>query len=222
MLEMRKDLIVAMLGAFCLTVALFTIIPIRSQTTTEYDPWKDITDDGYIGIDDIVLVAESFGGLGDPTKNVNVTNWPTVQNVNVTNWPEDRSPTIKKGFQKILLMETFPQGLIVLYGYYSHYFFFIFEPQGQLINVTRLTFNALIRTSFYDVYDLCYQINLGPVYRATFDAANVTRAYPFGCANPTEITIGRNSLWIYRDTMTPPGDIYIYRLELIIEYYYYD
>jgi hypothetical protein len=75
---MRKDLIVVILGTFCLTVTLFTIIPIRSQTTPEYDPWKDITDDGYIGIDDIVLVAESFGGLGDPTKNVNVTNWPVA------------------------------------------------------------------------------------------------------------------------------------------------
>lgn len=63
---MRKDLIVATLGTFCLTITLFTIIPIRSQTTPEYDPWKDINDDGYIGIDDIVSVAENFGALGTP------------------------------------------------------------------------------------------------------------------------------------------------------------
>jgi len=69
-------LLFAILCTFCLTAALFLAIPIRSQTTPEYDPWKDITDDGYIGIDDIVSVAENFGALGDPTKNVNVTNWP--------------------------------------------------------------------------------------------------------------------------------------------------
>jgi len=66
MQTMRKDLIVAILGTFCLTVTLFTIIPIRSQTTPEYDPWKDINDDGFIGIDDIASVAKNFGASGTP------------------------------------------------------------------------------------------------------------------------------------------------------------
>jgi hypothetical protein len=66
MLEMRKDLFFGILCTFCLTAALFLAIPIRSQTTPEYDPWKDINDDGYIGIDDIVSVAENFGALGTP------------------------------------------------------------------------------------------------------------------------------------------------------------
>jgi len=102
MFKMRKDLILAMLGTFCLTVTLFTIIPIRSQTTPEYDPWKDITDDGYIGIDDIVSVAESFGGLGDPTKNVTVTNWPETLNVNVTNWQQSEILGKQAGWLKYI------------------------------------------------------------------------------------------------------------------------
>jgi hypothetical protein len=41
----------------------------------DYDPWLDVNDDGYGGIDDIVTTAEHFGASGDTTKNVNVTNW---------------------------------------------------------------------------------------------------------------------------------------------------
>lgn len=60
----KKDLILAVIATFCLTATLFMIIPTRSAV--EYDPWKDVNDDGYNGIDDIVSVAESFGGLGEP------------------------------------------------------------------------------------------------------------------------------------------------------------
>ena len=63
---MRKDLIIAILGTFCLTVTLFTVIPIRSQTTEPYDPWYDLNDDGIINIYDVVLVANKYGTTGTP------------------------------------------------------------------------------------------------------------------------------------------------------------
>lgn len=51
--------------------------PIRSQTAAQYDPWLDVNDDGKIDGKDIALPALIYGTAGDPTKNVNVTNWPS-------------------------------------------------------------------------------------------------------------------------------------------------
>jgi len=44
----KKDLIIAIVGTFCLTSTLFTMmIPTRSQTSNgTYDPWYDLNDDG--------------------------------------------------------------------------------------------------------------------------------------------------------------------------------
>jgi hypothetical protein len=54
-----------------------------SISTSQYDPWLDVNDDGFGGIDDIVGVAEHFGQEGSPIKNVNVTNWPISSDVTV-------------------------------------------------------------------------------------------------------------------------------------------
>jgi hypothetical protein len=42
----------------------------------EYDPWIDLNDDGYIDVFDAVTLSGAAGTFGDPTRNVNVTNWP--------------------------------------------------------------------------------------------------------------------------------------------------
>jgi len=76
---MRKDLIIAILGTFCLTVTLFTVIPIRSQTTEPYDPWEDLNDDGKIDIYDAVLLLNSYGTTGSP-----VNKTALLYNVNET------------------------------------------------------------------------------------------------------------------------------------------
>ena len=76
----KKDLIIAVLATFCLTATLFMIIPTRSQ---EYDPWLDTNDDGIIDIEEIYKAALAYGTMGDPTKNVNVTNWPVASGVTV-------------------------------------------------------------------------------------------------------------------------------------------
>ena len=49
----------------CLTLIL--VISLLGMTTNAvYDPWLDVNDDGYGGIDDIVSTAEHFGAAGDP------------------------------------------------------------------------------------------------------------------------------------------------------------
>jgi len=72
----KKDLIIAVLATFSLTVTLFIVIPTRSSGP--YDPWVDYNDDGKISLEDITATLDSFGSTGDPTKNVNITNWPTL------------------------------------------------------------------------------------------------------------------------------------------------
>jgi hypothetical protein len=64
----KKDLIIAILGTFCLTSALFMVLPTRSSTTNgpKYDPWLDFDDDGYIGLSDLVSLAKVYGTTGTP------------------------------------------------------------------------------------------------------------------------------------------------------------
>lgn len=99
----RKDLIVAILCTFCLTMVLFTAAPVKS-TGSSYDPWVDVNHDGKINVLDLIKVALSTGTTGDPALNVNVANWPNstetvVWNGSyVTNSPIDCYPVSAKGF----------------------------------------------------------------------------------------------------------------------------
>jgi len=77
-MNVKNYLIVAVL---CAIVLALTFIPMSgSQTVVEYDSWADINDDGYIDGKDISYTSRLFGTTGDPTKNVNVTNWPIATN----------------------------------------------------------------------------------------------------------------------------------------------
>jgi len=59
--------IIAVLITFCVTAALFMIIPIRGTTVTKtYNPWADINNDGKVDLSDLVLLALSYGTSGTP------------------------------------------------------------------------------------------------------------------------------------------------------------
>jgi len=77
-LNLKTHFITFLFSALILTIAFAPMS--GSQTTHQYDPWADINDDGIIDIFDLVPAAISFGTTGDPTKNVNVTNWPIATN----------------------------------------------------------------------------------------------------------------------------------------------
>jgi hypothetical protein len=70
-----------------LAIALLLLAsPVLVQVTTSqgmYDPWCDQDSDGDVDIYDIVPAAAAYGTTGDPTKNVNVTNWPVSDQVTV-------------------------------------------------------------------------------------------------------------------------------------------
>jgi hypothetical protein len=75
----KKELVIAVLATFCLTVTIFMIMPIKSANNA-YDPLLDYNHDGKIGLSDLVALATSYGTAGDPTITVEVTNTGT-------NWP---------------------------------------------------------------------------------------------------------------------------------------
>lgn len=63
----KKDLVIAVLSTFCLTVTLFAVIPTRSSPGIgDYDPWYDINDDGKIDGRDLTVLARAFGSSGTP------------------------------------------------------------------------------------------------------------------------------------------------------------
>jgi len=71
----KKDLIIAVLVTFCLTVTIFMIMPIKSANNS-YDPMLDANHDGKINILDIGAMAKAYGSSGDPTIPVTLNdNW---------------------------------------------------------------------------------------------------------------------------------------------------
>jgi hypothetical protein len=76
------------------------IVPTRSQSgIRDYDTWTDVNGDGVIDMADISMVIDKFMASGDTTRNVNVTNFP-----------EDRPLTVKKGIEKITIIDFFSAG----------------------------------------------------------------------------------------------------------------
>lgn len=65
MLPIKRGLIIAVLATFCLTSTIF-ITERAISPTGQYDPWKDVNDDGSINIVDIAMVAKLFGTTGTP------------------------------------------------------------------------------------------------------------------------------------------------------------
>jgi hypothetical protein len=108
----KKDLIIVSLATFCLTATLFMILPTKSNPGIgEYDPWNDLNSDGAVDIYDAINLAGTYGTSGDPTKNVNVTNWLTIiQTMVATNsgrivWTNPL-PGVSDGYHDFVAIET--------------------------------------------------------------------------------------------------------------------
>ncbi|MCJ7423483.1 hypothetical protein MUP01_04340, partial [Candidatus Bathyarchaeota archaeon] len=88
----KKDLVIVVVVAFCLTAALFAILPVSSSGAWPYNPWWDINDDGKIDVKDVASVARAFGSTGQNISKagllydsgwINVT-WGIGENYTVT------------------------------------------------------------------------------------------------------------------------------------------
>ena len=80
--EKGGDNVMKMTPSILLNIVLVTVLATSlffistTASTAEYNPWSDIDGDGDIDIYDVVKVTGIYGSSGDPTRNVNVTNWP--------------------------------------------------------------------------------------------------------------------------------------------------
>jgi hypothetical protein len=60
----KERLIAASIATFCLTVAVFSAIPVLS--VQPYDPWRDLNDDGVIDVKDFQIMKNAIPSLGTP------------------------------------------------------------------------------------------------------------------------------------------------------------
>jgi len=92
----KKTLSAPILAGLCLMLALLPSVTVSQPLPeqTEYNPWCDINDDGKIRVDDILDVSLRFGSDGNPTKPVEVTNWPDPMNVSVVS-PVDENENVR-------------------------------------------------------------------------------------------------------------------------------
>lgn len=77
--QLLNIVLVAILATSVFFMNTRSTIETKTASAGTYDPWLDYNEDGYVGIDDIFSTASNFGAEGDPTKNVNVTNFPAAQ-----------------------------------------------------------------------------------------------------------------------------------------------
>jgi hypothetical protein len=82
--------LVAILATSIFFMNTRSTIETKTASAGTYDPWLDTDDNGIINMLDLYYTAISYGATGDPTKNVNVTNWQISKDVNVF-WEEDVS-----------------------------------------------------------------------------------------------------------------------------------
>lgn len=139
---LKKRYIITAFLAFCLTATLLVGV----TSSAEYDPWVDLDDSGEIDIFDALTLAGVYGTSGNPTKNVNVTNWPGVMNVNVTNWPsQGQSGTVRNETEKIVLFECEQAPVRVAYTWHPAEFTFAFNPKQTFGNVTDMQIEVILK-----------------------------------------------------------------------------
>lgn len=142
--RLRTDrMVIALLLAFVLVSILSIAIPTRSQSETNYSPWKDINEDGVIDIYDFVHLANSYGSAGDPTKNVNIANFPLDEYGNIVVCERNRSVQTYKAVEEITILDAsrtidgVEQGMFT----FSDNCAFGFSPKEGFISVTKIIGN---------------------------------------------------------------------------------
>ncbi len=75
-------------------------------TTSQYDPWADINEDGKIDIYDVAYTARAFGTSGDPAKNVTIAGYANIMDTRSIDIPEGGYHTEyinTRGYRKITI-----------------------------------------------------------------------------------------------------------------------
>ena len=147
----KKKHMVAVLGIVSVFLGgFFFSNALLAQGSGEYDPWLDYNEDGIIDVNDLHPLGQSYGSSGEPTKNVNVTNWPASREIGVW-WnkpvpPSDWSDVCSASGFSDLHMIAYGSGLtgsesmlLKVYGHLwnpGHNDYFILLAYEILLNAT--------------------------------------------------------------------------------------
>jgi len=238
----KRDMIIVALATFCLTATLFIILPSRSA---DYTPWGDVSgptvgeSDGTINMRDIQYEIMLFN-----------TNGNTTRNVNVTNWPIDEPLTVKKGTEKISLIDTFGTGTGNGYGVAlghpvwdqsNSWLLYDFEPKGTLLNVSEIYIAYIWRADTAGSLGSPHKIwltftngipfgggfqmvelsqGIGLPYDTMPEAESLVVSQEFPSFNFTMVHQGMNSAELSRTDQNNGAHVFVFSLTIYIEYYY--
>ena len=171
----KKDLIIAILITFCFTATLFMVIPTRSQPTQPYDSWLDVNEDGKIGPADFAYFSTIYGAAGDPTKNVNGTNFPLDDEGNL------KSKTVNDSYEWQLSRIELPP-------------WSVYENTNTTAGYRELSLIIYAPGSGWDIYT--YFSNFQVEHFYLYGGTNASRTYPIMGSNFT-FRAANDATWAY-------------------------
>jgi hypothetical protein len=223
MMKIGKNMIIAIMITFCFTATLLMVIPIRSANNS-YDPWIDLNGDGRINMDEVVSTLDAFGTTGDPTRNVNVTNFPLdgQGNLKTTNYLPSGTfnASCKISIQTTSVVGNggiAPQGIYITYvpSGVGASFFFIFDPLAPDFNVSRIVLQSIADSNTVQQA----QIWLDSIYVGILPFA--TQNQPIVTAAPiTQVQTLQQGMNQFTILPSPGQTILLQDLSLFVEYQY--
>jgi len=221
---------------FCLNATLLVSV----TSSAEYDPWVDISgpngeSDGLVNVWDLGALSDAWLTEGNPTKNVNVTNWPVLMNVNVTNWPEGEGQpgTTRNETEKTVLLEyiVHDSPVHVAYTWHPAEFTFAFNPKQTFVNVTDMQIDVVFRPDIsYNPHR--FDIKFNDAVTISTGSVEIKQYYLISLVIPVENTDVYQAIYPGINTLAITNPCYydggtwiswfidLYRVVLTIEYEY--
>ena len=221
----KKHFLFSALISFALLTFVF------APLTSSYDPWIDYDDDGTVDLDDLSVLAGAYGTSGDPTKNVNVTNFPLDEEGNLKVSVQEEPPGFFNDSVVITLL-NFPSNTnfsVLIPQTRNATLPFVFAPKGNLMGVTDAWITVVAR-KFENIVDIMhFDITVNGLTLQTYNW------YPSDCphtiARPLEeamLTIQNgintvlisNAVWSMLPSEWLPCGLLLYQVNIFIEYEY--
>ncbi len=210
-----------------LVLLILVIIPIAHQENGgTYDPWLDYNEDGNIDADELYLIGQSYGTLGDPTKNVNVMNFPLDEEGNLLVTVASK-PLRRYEDSMEIKLATYSEksyiGILTQYAIGAD-FPFAFSPKGESVNVTKMWISfTVLDAADVGIFTLYLTLNGGTptTMNFRFEGVQVLASAEIDPSRYAAITPGINVLRMYDSVIDAfPTPMSVAGVSIYIEYEY--